>query len=185
MWDSSCLSLVCSLEHEAAVHILSWRPGLPGVMAILLTGCLVDQQLHVWAEGKAPAWDPPPPSSSNAVDDSGSGGRPRLPSLGLWARIGPFQAAGGAVSWLQWANHGSTRASQHLASRVRHHGLDDGGGGQMLKSVAGSWVLGVQADGSLHLWCLLHQGTTVRPGPPRLPDQVRHSQQGSGSEGVD
>jgi hypothetical protein len=40
-------------------------------------------------------------------------------SFGLWTKLGPFDVLGSAVAWLRWANHGSTRAAQHIQSRVR------------------------------------------------------------------
>lgn len=140
IWEVSRLSLLCSLPHEGPVSILAWRPGLPGVLPLLLTGCMGHDALHVWAQGKGQ-----PPATETVKEDEegteeGDGENPTPPqppqgqAFGLWTSIAPFTPAGGAVAWLQWGNHGSTRASQHLASRVRHHGLDGGSsGGRMLK----------------------------------------------------
>ena len=44
---------VSVLEHEAPVHVVDFRGGLPGTLPIFLTCCGKDRHLHIWAEGKS------------------------------------------------------------------------------------------------------------------------------------
>lgn len=106
--------------------------------------------------------------------------------------------------------HTHARAhTQHLAARVRHHGLDAGSGGaRILKTIAGAcivgayseshssrffhkmhdrththttpfllitsgaWIVGLDAEGGVRIWCILHP-SNPQPGDPKLPDQVK------------
>lgn len=35
----------------------------------------------------------------------------------------------------------------------------------------GAWIVGLDAEGAIRLWCILHPHNP-RPGDPKLPDQV-------------
>jgi len=156
IWDvSEGGSKLNELSHAAPPTVVQWRPGLPGVLSILLTYC-GDGKIQVWAEAKG------------------------KPGFRLWTVIEPYISAGSSVCWLRWANHGSTRASQHLQSRVRQadsSGGSSSNGRELLKTVAGSWIMGLDDEGSMSLWCILNQhnphGDTGRvPDNPEVIEVV-------------